>query len=108
EGQHVTFTVDAFPGRPFKGEVSQVRFAPITNQNVVSYTSVVSVDNSDLKLRPGMTATASIITGEKKGVLRIPNAALRFKPTDDLLPKSARTNSAAGSSTNRAMAQGPG
>jgi HlyD family secretion protein len=109
EGQDVTFTVDAFPGRQFKGEVSQVRFAPITNQNVVSYTSVVSVDNSDLKLRPGMTATASIITGEKKGVLRIPNAALRFKPTDDLLPKSARTNSAAGgSSTNRAMAQGPG
>src|SRR6185436_564181 len=58
EGQRVTFTVDAFPGRQFRGEVSQVRFAPITNQNVVSYTSVVAVNNEDLKLRPGMTATA--------------------------------------------------
>jgi HlyD family secretion protein len=111
EGQRVTFTVDAFPGRQFRGEVSQVRFAPITNQNVVSYTCVVAVSNEDLKLRPGMTATASIITGEKKGVLRIPNAALRFKPADDLLAKSARTNapaSASAGSTNRMMAGSSG
>jgi HlyD family secretion protein len=109
EGQRVTFTVDAFPGRQFRGEVSQVRFAPITNQNVVSYTCIVDVNNADLKLRPGMTATASIITGEKKGVLRIPNAALRFKPSEDLLPKSARTNSPAGANPgSRMMAQAGG
>jgi HlyD family secretion protein len=80
EGQQVTFTVDAFPGRQFKGQVSQVRFAPITNQNVVNYISVVDVNNADLKLRPGMTANTSIITAQQPGVLRIPNAALRFRP----------------------------
>jgi HlyD family secretion protein len=107
EGQPVTFTVDAFPGRQFRGQVSQVRFAPITNQNVVSYTSVVDVNNADLKLRPGMTATASIVTGEKKGVLRIPNAALRFRPPEDLLAKSAKTNApASGGGTNTMVAQG--
>ena len=80
EGQTVNFTVDAFPARKFQGKVKQVRFAANTNQNVVSYTTIVEVDNSDLKLRPGMTANANIIIAEKKGVLRIPNAALRFRP----------------------------
>jgi HlyD family secretion protein len=101
EGQDVTFQVDAFPGRPFRGKVTQVRYAPITNQNVVSYSCVVDVDNSDLKLRPGMTATASIITGEKRGVLRLPNAALRFRPPEELLPKPAGgTNTTATGGTN--------
>ena len=95
EGQDVTFRVDAFQDRQFRGKVSQVRFAPITNQNVVSYTAVVDVDNSDLKLRPGMTATANIVTGEKKGVLRIANTALRIRPPDDMLPKSEKTNAVA-------------
>jgi len=95
EGQEVTFKVDAFQDRQFRGKVSQVRYAAITNQNVVSYTAVVDVRNDDLKLRPGMTATASIITGEKKGVLRIPNAALRYKPSEDLQPKSKSTNTVA-------------
>ncbi len=85
-GQTVNFAVDAFVNRQFSGKVSQVRFNPVTNQNVVNYTAIVDVNNADLKLRPGMTATASIITGERKGVLRIPNAALRYRPTDDLLP----------------------
>jgi len=80
EGQVVNFTVDAFPTRQFKGTVQQVRFAPNTNQNVVTYTTIVDVENADLKLRPGMTANANIIIGERKGVLRVPNAALRFKP----------------------------
>ena len=106
EGQSVTFRVDAFQDRQFRGTVSQVRYAPITNQNVVSYTAVVDVDNSDLKLRPGMTASASIITGEKKGVLRIANAALRFRPKEEMLPKSAKTNIVAsarfGAETNSA------
>jgi HlyD family secretion protein len=110
EGQEVTFKVDAFQDRQFRGKVSQVRYAPITNQNVVSYTAVVEVNNDDLKLRPGMTATASVITGEKKNVLRIPNAALRFRA--DLLPDWAKgTNVAtakpAGATTNVAAAQGP-
>ncbi len=80
EGQSVTFTVDAFPQRKFRGSVKQVRFAPTTNQNVVNYTTVVEVSNDDLKLRPGMTANASILIAEHKNVLRIPNAALRFRP----------------------------
>jgi len=80
EGQPVQFTVDAFPGRAFSGRVQQVRFAPTTNQNVVTYTTVVAVDNKDLKLRPGMTANARFITAEHKGVLKIANAAVRFRP----------------------------
>jgi len=80
EGQSVTFTVDAFPQRKFRGSVRQVRFAPSTNQNVVNYTTVVEVNNADLKLRPGMTANANILIAEHKDVLRIPNAALRFRP----------------------------
>jgi HlyD family secretion protein len=80
EGQRVTFTVDAFPNRKFYGQVQQVRFAPVTNQNVVNYTAVVGVSNPDLKLRPGMTAVAKIVTAEKTNVLRVPNAALRFRP----------------------------
>lgn len=80
EEQKVNFTVDAFPNRKFNGTIRQLRFAPTTNQNVVTYTTVVDVDNHDLKLRPGMTANASIITAEKRGVLRIPTAALRFRP----------------------------
>src|SRR5438876_6929051 len=83
EGQKVNFTVDAFPGRKFSGRVNQVRFAPVTNQNVVNYTTVVEVDNKDLKLRPGMTANATIITAQRTNVLYVPNAALRFRPPDD-------------------------
>ena len=81
EAQPVNFTVEAFT-RQFRGKVRQVRYAPVTNQNVVTYTAIVEVDNSDLKLRPGMTATASIIVSQKKDVLRIPNAAFRFKPLE--------------------------
>jgi len=86
-GQEVLFTVDAFPETVFKGKVSQVRFAPREEQNVVTYTTVVEVSNPDLTLRPGMTATVSIIAHEKKGVLRVQNIALRFKadPEDKYL-----------------------
>jgi len=79
-GQKVQFTVDAFPGRTFEGNVDQVRFAPVTNQNVVTYTAVVGVDNKDLKLRPGMTANTRFITAERKNVLKVPLAAVRFRP----------------------------
>jgi len=80
EGQKVRFTVDAFPESTFNGTVKQVRFSPTVTTNVVTYTTIVDAENPELKLRPGMTATVSIITGEAKGVLRVPNGALRFTP----------------------------
>jgi HlyD family secretion protein len=80
EQQRVEFTVDAFPNRKFEGRVRQVRFAPTTNQNVVTYTTVVAVNNKDLRLRPGMTATATLITLEKTNVVRVAASATRFSP----------------------------
>ena len=82
EGQAVNFTVDAYPTRTFTGLVSQVRFEPVTNQGVVNYIAIVDVDNGDLKLRPGMTANASVITAKRENVVRLPNAALRFRPAE--------------------------
>jgi HlyD family secretion protein len=96
-GQQVDFSVDAFPGRTFRGSVSQVRYAPVTNQNVVTYTTIVDVSNPDLKLRPGMTATASIITAQRNQALKIPNAALRFRPPETI---------AAATATNAQLAAG--
>lgn len=81
-GQTVSFTVDAFPNRTFTGKVVQIRNSPITVQNVVTYDTVVEVSNPDMKLKPGMTATVSITTAHHSSVLRIPNAALRFKPPE--------------------------
>jgi len=80
EGQKVRFTVEAYPNESFNGVVQQVRFSPETVQNVVTYTTIVNVENPEKKLLPGMTATVSIIVGEAKGVLRVSNAALRFTP----------------------------
>jgi HlyD family secretion protein len=80
--QPVEFSVDAYPDITFRGKVSEVRNAPITVQNVVTYDVVVKVDNPELKLKPGMTANVSIILDDKKGVLRVPNAALRFRPAE--------------------------
>ena len=80
EGQKVKFTVEAYPNDVFWGTVRQVRYAAQVQSNVVSYTAVLDVDNSSLKLLPGMTATCSIIVGEAKNVLRVPNTALRFNP----------------------------
>jgi len=74
------FVVDAYPETVFTGMVAQVRNSPVVVQNVVTYDVVITVSNPDLKLKPGMTANVSIITGIKNGVLRVPNAALRFKP----------------------------
>lgn len=85
EGQKVKFTVEAYPNETFWGVVRQVRYAAQVQQNVVQYTAILDVDNSSMKLLPGMTATCSIIVGEAKNVLRIPNAALRFTP--DLKPE---------------------
>ena len=81
-GQKVDFTVDAFPRRTFHGAVVQVRNAPTTVQNVVTYDAVIGVNNADLKLKPGMTANVSIVGAQRDNTLKISNAALRFRPPD--------------------------
>lgn len=80
EGQPVTFTVTAHPADTFRGEVKQIRLAPQTVQNVVTYVVVITADNAQRKLLPGMTATARIITDSRESVVKVPNAALRWKP----------------------------
>jgi HlyD family secretion protein len=93
-GQPATFTVDAYPGKVFHGTVAQVRNAPITVQNVVTYDVVIAVDNPDLELKPGMTATVSVITAERDDVVRIPLRAVRFNP--DRKPSVEGTPAAGG------------
>lgn len=89
-GQPVRFTVKAYAERTFPGTVSQVRLQSATDQNVVSYTVVVAVKNPDGLLLPGMTATVEFVTATAMGVLKVPNAALRFKPPQEVLAKLAR------------------
>jgi HlyD family secretion protein len=96
--QEVDFTVDAYPDITFKGKVWQIRNAPITVQNVVTYDVVIQVNNPDLKLKPGMTANVSIIVDMKKDALKIPNAALRFKLSGKSVPAPE----------NRTEKKGPG
>jgi HlyD family secretion protein len=79
-GQDATFTVDAYPEKTFQGKVSEIRNAPTTVQNVVTYDVVIQVDNKELKLKPGMTANVTVLIEHKEGVLKISNAALRFRP----------------------------
>ncbi|HTJ79065.1 MAG TPA: efflux RND transporter periplasmic adaptor subunit [Rariglobus sp.] len=86
EGQSVNFTVDAYPGRQFRGKVSQIRNSPVTEQNVVTYATIIDVTNEDLKLKPGMTANVSIIVARRDNALRLPNSALRVRIPDSLLP----------------------
>jgi HlyD family secretion protein len=84
-GEAVSFSVDAYPSQPFEGKVVQVRLQPQTVQNVVSYSTVISVDNSKLLLKPGMTATVAIEVARHENVARIPGVALRFRPTQVVL-----------------------
>lgn len=100
--QTVDFTVDAFPFRTFHGKVVQVRNAPITIQNVVTYDTVIGVSNDDLKLKPGMTANVSIIIEHRDDALQIKNAAFRYRPADSTPPPSAP------SSTGKPGSRGPG
>jgi HlyD family secretion protein len=86
ENQDVNFNVDAYPNRQFRGKVFQIRNAPQTQQNVVIYDVMISVDNSDLKLKPGMTANVSIIVARRPSALRLANSALRVRLPDNLLP----------------------
>jgi HlyD family secretion protein len=85
EGQAARFTVDAFPDENFSGVVKQVRYSPEVIQNVVTYTTIVDVENPEMKLRPGMTATVSIVVGEAKNALRVSNSALRFQPPPEVM-----------------------
>lgn len=95
-GQLVEFTVDAFPFRKFQGKVTQVRNSPIMVQNVVTYDTIIEVNNDDLILKPGMTATVNIITARREDVLTVANSALRFKPPEGIAPKpkTSSTNTA--------------
>ena len=93
-GQDVQFTVDAYPDITFKGKVWQVRNAPITVQNVVTYDVVIQVSNPELKLKPGMTANVSIIVSIKRDVLKIPNVALRFRPAEEVKTTAQQRGSA--------------
>lgn len=95
ESQVVTFRVDAFPDQQFAGVVSQVRLKPIVNQNVVTYAVIISVDNPDQKLMPGMTATVSIEVAKSEDVVRVPLLALRFTPPQDILDKIEKEKQAA-------------
>lgn len=88
EGAKVIFTVDAYPNDTFNGEVTQVRQEATTTNNVVTYEVVISAPNEDLKLKPGLTANVTINTSEKTNVLCVPNKALRFTPTQELVGKS--------------------
>jgi HlyD family secretion protein len=89
-GLRTAFTVDSFPGQLFKGEIVQIRKAPQVVQNVVTYDVVVSAENAEQKLLPGMTANVRIVTDQKADVLRVPNAALRFRPVGAETERSAR------------------
>ena len=82
-GQSATFTVDAYPDQQFTGTVIQIRNAPVVTQNVVTYVVVIGVANKELKLKPGMTANVSVQSQSKENVLKVPSAALRFKPKDE-------------------------
>src|ERR1051326_8559132 len=106
--QDVDFTVDAFPQRTFHGKVVQVRNAPITVQNVVTYDTVIGVNNPDLKLKPGMTANVSIIISHRDSALQIKNAALRYRPADATPNESARAASAPAAAAARSTSSSGG
>ncbi len=98
DDQDVTFTVDAYPNRNFVGKVIQIRNAPKTSSNVVTYDVIIAVQNEDLKLKPGMTANVSIIVHRAMNALRVANSALRVRIPQELLPKAPARSAAAGGS----------
>jgi len=109
DGQEVAFTVDAYPDRTFHGEVMQVRNAPTTVNNVVTYDCVIGVTNADYKLKPGMTANVEITVAQRENALIIPNGALRFRPPEDavVLTNSVATRTAPATNGSN-FARGPG
>lgn len=103
-GQEASFTVEAFPTRTFAGRVSQVRNEAIVTQNVVTYATIVEVSNNDLKLKPGMTANVTITIEKKENVIRVPNAALRFRVPERAVVRSNEVAAAAGAATGTVAA----
>jgi HlyD family secretion protein len=95
-GMKTYFTVDSFPGQRFLGQIRQIRNAATTVQNVVTYDAVIDVDNTDLRLRPGMTANVTVVYAERQGALVVPNTALRFRP-----PISASSSASSGEKHHR-------
>ena len=102
DGQRATFTVDAYPGREYPAQVRRVGFGSQTKDGVVSYLTVLTVNNDDLSLRPGMTATATIVVSEHRDVLLVPTAALRFNPAP-----TANATASSGSFVSRLMPRPP-
>jgi HlyD family secretion protein len=94
-GMEATFIVDAYPSDRFKGRIRQIRNAPQTVQNVVTYDAVIDVENPDLKLKPGMTANVTIVYAQEQNALRVTNAALRYRPPPELLGKGERRSKGA-------------
>ncbi len=105
-GQHATFTVSAYPSRKYPARVTRVAYGSTITENVVTYSTELDVDNADLSLRPGMTATASIIAARRNDVLLVPNSALRFEPVSVSDAKSAATGSFVSRLTPRMPARG--
>jgi HlyD family secretion protein len=103
---HVSFTVDAFPGQTFKGAIRQVRLNPQNVSNVITYNVVIDVQNPELKLKPGMTANLTFTVAERQDVLKVPNAALRFRPQN--ANNTRAPGQATGQSTGQATGQGTG
>ncbi|HEY4300549.1 MAG TPA: efflux RND transporter periplasmic adaptor subunit [Candidatus Didemnitutus sp.] len=106
EGQKATFTVDAFPNRSFSGTITQVRNAPQNTNNVITYNTIISVENKDLKLRPGMTANVSIIVAEKEKTLKVPNAALRVRMPEGIAVTQSANGKGEGKTTTTTAAGG--
>lgn len=104
QGAHATFTVDAWPNVKFEGKVTEVRQAPVTVQNVVTYTVILTTPNPEQKLKPGMTATVSVDDETKRDVLLIPNAALRFKAPADQ-PKNSPSGTPSGSASGKSSGE---
>jgi HlyD family secretion protein len=107
-GMRVTFTVDAYPGEPFRGAIRDIRNAAQVVQNVVTYDAVIDVANPELKLKPGMTATVSIVTDRRRDVLTVPNTALRFRPEGAATAGPMAAQAGAGQRRERAEGRGPG
>jgi HlyD family secretion protein len=107
-GQKATFTVDAFPGRTFEGQVKQIRKSAQVVSNVVTYLVAISTQNSDLKLLPGMTANVRVVTSVMDDVLKVPNAALRFRPPQKSDDKSDKKTDRAKSGQKEGSANGSG
>jgi len=103
QAKSVKFSVDAFPGKEYDGQIEQMRLNPVNVQNVVTYNVVIDVNNPEQKLKPGMTANLTITIDERNNVLKVPNSALRFTPTDASGQRIGRTG---GNSNDQTGGQG--